>query len=101
VLPNKPGATSDDIESALNYILTGVLDIASGVSVKIKDSTVIVEISGAKMTFENVWYYQCLGSPLASIAATISSDALGKPVRILEETNGKGKSKITMEVLSG
>jgi hypothetical protein len=100
LLPNKPGATSDDIESALNYILTGVLDIGSGVSVNIQDSIVNVEISGAKMTYENVWYYQCLGSPLASIAATISSDAFGKPVRILEESNGKGKSKITLEILS-
>jgi len=101
LLPNKPEPTSDGLESALNYILSGVLDIASGVKVNIADSRVDVEVSGPRMTYENVWYYRCLGSPLASIAAAVTSEALEKPVRILEENSQKGKNLITLEVLGG
>lgn len=100
LLANKPGPTADDIESALTYVLTGVLDIANSASVNLVDSQVKIEVSGAKLSYENIWYYRCLGSPIASIAASITSEALGKPVRIHEEIQKKGKSVITLEVLS-
>lgn len=100
MLDNKPGATSGEIESALNYLLTGVLDIASGVTVEATDTRVQVEIRGARMSGDNIWYYQCLGSPLASIVAAVSSEALGKPVRIAEESFQKEKGHITIEVVS-
>jgi hypothetical protein len=99
LLTNKPGPTASDIENALTYILSGVLDIANSASVSLTDSTVTVQVSGAKMNFENIWFYRCLGSPIASIAATISCEALGKPVRVKEETLQKGKGKIILEVL--
>jgi hypothetical protein len=100
LLPNKPGPTADDIESALNYILTGVLDIANSATVNLVDSLVKIEISGAKLSYENILYYRCLGSPIASIAASIICEALEKPVRIQEDNVKKGKSAITLEVLS-
>ena len=100
LLSQKPGPTPEEIESALGYLLTGVLDIARGVSVHLADSQVRVEVAGARMIEENVWYYQCLGSPLASIVTTITSEALDKPVRILEETARKGNVSIRLEVLS-
>ena len=52
------------------------------------------------MHYDEVWYYRCLGSPIASIIAAVSSEALGRPVRIKDESYGEGKSKITLEVLS-
>jgi hypothetical protein len=52
------------------------------------------------MGYEEIWYYQCIGSPIASIAAAVSSEALQKPVRILEEKDNKGKYRIILEVLS-
>jgi hypothetical protein len=100
LLTSKPGPAADEIETALNYILTGVLDIANSASADLFDSTVKIEVSGAKFSYENIWYYRCLGSPIASIAASITSEALGKPVRIQDESNKKGKSIITLEVLS-
>ncbi len=100
LLENKPGPNADEIESAMNYILTGVLDIADGARVSIADSRINVEVSGARMKYEDIWYYRCLGSPIASIAAAISSEALGKPVRVLEESSNKGQNKIVLEVLS-
>ena len=100
LLPRKPGPSPEEIESALGYLLTGVLDIAGGVSVYLADSQVRVEVNGARMMEENVWYYRCLGSPLASIVTTVVSEALDKPVRILEETARKGKVSLRLEVLS-
>ena len=99
MLDNIPGPTETEIESAITYILTGVLDIADGVKVSVTDSRINVDVRKAKMGYEEIWYYQCLGSPLASIAAAISSEALNRPVRVMEEHYDKGNDKITLEVL--
>lgn len=98
-LQSKPGATAEEIESAISYILTGVMDIAYGVRVNLEDLRVIIEIRKAKIIDEGQPYYECLGSLAASIAAAVSSEALNKPVRIIEETNKKGRCKILLEVL--
>ncbi|MFC2057091.1 hypothetical protein ACFLTO_05965 [Chloroflexota bacterium] len=100
LLETKPGPTSSEIEAAATYILVGVLDIASSVTVNLTDTQIDIEISGAKLHYEDIWYYRCLGSPIASIIAAISSEALQKPVRIKEESYNKKKSQIVLEVLS-
>lgn len=100
MLETKPGPTSEEIEAAATYILTGLLDIANSVTVNLSDAQVNVEISGPKLHYEDIWYYRCLGSPIASIVAAISSEALEKPIRIKEEDYSKGKSRIILEVLS-
>lgn len=96
MLENKPEPTSDGIEAAITYILTGVLDLASSVTVSISDSLINVEVSGARLQYDDIWYYRCLGSPIASIAAAISCEAMGKPVRIKEESSDKEKGHITV-----
>ena len=99
MLETSPGPTAGEIESAASYILTGVLDVANAVTVNLADGRVNAEISGSKLHYENIWYYRSLGSPVASIVATIVSEALRKPVRITEESYNEGKSLITLEVL--
>ncbi len=100
MLETKPGPTSGEIEAAATYILTGVLDIANSVTVSLADNQIDVSVSGARLHYEDIWYYRCLGSPIASIVAAISSEALGKPIRIREESYGEGRSRIILEVLS-
>jgi len=100
ILETKPGPTSGEIEAAATYILTGVLDIASSVTVSLADNQIDIGISEARLHYEDIWYYRCLGSPIASIVAAISSEALEKPIRIREESYSKGKSRIVLEVLS-
>lgn len=100
MLATKPGPTSGEIEAAATYVLTGLLDIASSVTVNLTDSRIDFEIKGAKLRYEDIWFYRCLGSPIASIAAAISCEALGKPVRVKDEDYGQGKSLIVLEVLS-
>ena len=100
MLETKPGPAADEIETAATYILTGVLDIANSVTVNLADAQVELEIGGPRLQYEDIWYYRCLGSPIASIVAAISSEALQKPVRIREESYSKGKCRIILEVLS-
>jgi hypothetical protein len=100
LLESKPGPTADEMEIALNYLLTGVLDIAHNVSVHIMDAKVEVKINGPKMSFENNWYYKCLGSPIASITAAVVAEALKKPLRIMEETYQKNEGIVVLEILT-
>ena len=100
MLETKPGPTAGEIEAAVTYILTGLLDLANSVTVNMSDSRVNVDVSEPKLHYEDIWFYRCLGSPIASIAATISSEALGKPIRIEEEDYSRGRSRIILEVLS-
>ncbi len=104
LLKSKPGHTADEIKSAMTYILTRVLDIASGVKVDVIDSKVKVEVTGTEMMNEEIFceetlYSQFLGSPVASVAAAICSEAFEKPIRITFETFRKGTVDIILEVL--
>jgi hypothetical protein len=94
-----PGPTSDEIETAITYILSHVLGIADSASVIMIDDRVYVAVSNPKLIFEDNWYYQCMGSPIASIIASVSSEALSRPVRISEENSEKKLTTITLEVL--
>ena len=100
LLKTPPGPTAEEIESAASYILIGMLDLADSVTVNLSDARIDVLVRGARLHYEETWYYRCLGSPIASIAAAICSEALGKPVRIGKESYSHGESHIKLEVLS-
>ena len=100
LLESKPGPTAEEMETAMNYLLTGVLDIAHNVSVQIIDSKVEVKINAPKMSYENIWYYKCLGSPIASIIAAVAAEALNKPLRIAEERYQKNEGVVLLEILT-
>ena len=95
----KLGSTVTEIEQAIAYVLTGLLDLAGSVESHIGENELSIEVTGPKLHYENVWYYRCMGSPIASIVASIASEGLRKPLRIKEESYRKGRSKILLEVL--
>ena len=99
-LEAKPGPTAEDIQHAVTYVLTGLLDLANAVSVNLTDGAVDVEVTGPRLRYEDIWYYRCLGSPVASIVATIACEALDRPLRIASEEYKRGKSLIRLEKLS-
>jgi len=99
LLEGKPGPTEGEMETAINYLLTGVLDIAHDVTVNIMGSKVKIKINAPKMSYENIWYYKCLGSPIASITAAVVAEALNKPLRIAEEQYQKNEGVIVLEIL--
>jgi len=95
----KPGPASSEIEQVLTYVLTGLLDVASSVSVHLSDKQLQIKVTGHNLYYGNIGYYRYIGSPIASIVATIASDGLGKPIRIKEESYQKGVNTIHLKVL--
>ena len=67
------------METALNCLLTKLLNIAHNVSVHITDVKVEVKISATKMSYENTWYYNRLVSPIGSIITAVVAKALKSP----------------------
>jgi hypothetical protein len=100
MLETRPGPATGEIKTAVTDVLAGVLDIANSVTVNMTGAQVDIMVSGVWLYYNDTWYYRCLGSPVASIVATISSEALQKPVRIREESYSEGKGRIILEVLS-
>jgi len=47
-----------------------------------------------------IWFYQCLGSPLASIVASLGCEALDKPLVVEREAQEKGSYMIELRVLN-
>jgi hypothetical protein len=96
---SKPGPTASEIESAITSILAGALDIADSARVNIAGSKAVVTITNPRLKHKDIKFYQCIGSPLASIAATLVCEATGKPLIIEAEEQGKGKTTIQMRIL--
>ena len=96
----QPGPTSAELSAALTHVVVGMLDIASSLTVNTHDSRINIEVSNPKLSYQNIWFYRSLGSPLASIAATVASEALDKPIVVEEEEHRGNKSIIKLEVLS-
>lgn len=99
MLEAKPGGTSTELEAALSSVLVGTTDLAAGVRVTMGDKRVTVEISDPSMEYENIWFYECLGSPLASILASVVAEALDQAIRVAREEHGRRKEVIELEVL--
>jgi len=88
------GPTPPEIESAITFILSGLLDLASSVIVQSDQPRIVIQVHGPRLRFEDTWYFRCLGSPVASIAATVCCEAMGKPVRIVEESPLKTATRL-------
>ena len=99
LLEAPPGSTAGELEAALSYILIGVLDLATSVRVVLTDEVISLEFTSPRLHWENIWYYRSLGSPLASIAAAICCEGLGKPLRIKQETYEKDRALVELEML--
>jgi len=100
LLKSQPGPTAEEIRSAIAHVLVGELDIGESVKVDVENSHINVQVTGSDMRYRDNPYYRCFGSPVGSIVAAISSEALQKPVRILEESDARGTNHIALEVLS-
>lgn len=93
------GGGPDEIDGALNHLVVGIMDLADSISVHVVRDRVTVEVVKPKLKYENIWFYRCLGSPMASIAATVASQAMARPVRIVSEEETKRGTRIEIEVL--
>jgi hypothetical protein len=100
MLDSKPGASSSEMSMTLTSLIVGAIDAADSVNVFTDSEKVTVEVSGSRFRTKNTRLQDCLGSPLASIAASVASEALDKPVLIEgEESRRRGKYVVQLRVM--
>ena len=98
MLETKPGATSDELETALTSLLTGRLGVADSTSVVCNNNHITVEIHKPRLENGASWSNQCLGGPLASVVASVAAEAWDTPMTISHEMQADGKYSIELEV---
>lgn len=82
-------------------ILVGTLDVATGVKVSLDDKKATVKVLHPHLEKDrNSWAVQSLGSPIASIAASLLAEALSKPVVVKKEEQHRGENSIELEILN-
>jgi hypothetical protein len=98
MLESKPGATSDELETALTSLLSGRLGIANGASVVCQNNHIQIEINRPRLENGNSWSHQCLGGPMAAVVASVAAEAWNKPMTISREEQANGTYHIELEV---
>ena len=98
LLESRPGPTSDALESALTSLFTGILGVADRIKVTCHENHIKVEIHNPRIETKATWCHQCLGGPLASVVASVATEAWDKPVTITQEEHLKGKYSVELEV---
>jgi len=96
VLKEKP--KPDNLTSSLSYILVDILNIASSASVKAGDVFEIY-VRKPKIEPQGTKYERLVGSPFASISASLIAEAIDRPVRVEEEVRDKGGIRIKIRAL--
>jgi hypothetical protein len=98
MLESKPGANANELETALTSLLAGRLGIADGTQVECEDHHINIVINHPRLENGHSWSHQCLGGPLATIVASVASEAWDKPMTINREGRVDGTYHIELEV---
>jgi hypothetical protein len=99
MLESKPGASPDELESALTSLLSGKLDLAEGARVTCNNNQIKVEINKPRLENGASWSHHCLGGPMATVVASIAAEAWDRPITISQERQVNGKYWVELEVI--
>ncbi|MCW4010280.1 MAG: hypothetical protein NWF05_06630 [Candidatus Bathyarchaeota archaeon] len=94
----KTDATEGDLETAVTLVLVGTINLADGIRVTKEEGLIRVEISNPRLEYRKMWVYESLGSPFASIVASVVAEVLDKPIAVEREEYSKGKCVITLKL---
>ena len=92
------GASTAELEATLSAALVGALDLADSVRVGQVDERITVEISRPVLGKESHPSYAVLGSPVASIAATLVAEGLGRAVSVISESPDGRWHRVELQV---
>lgn len=98
LLETPPGPSSSELEAALARVLVGSLDLATSVAVAQEPGSAIVSVSGLRLDRDDLWVYRLLGTPVASMAAAVVAEGLGRPVVVLSEERVAGMTVVRLGV---
>ncbi len=96
--PAAPAGTSAELEAGLARVMVGVLDVATRVEVAQENGAVRVTLDGLRLSHPDMWIYRSLGTPLASVAATLVAEGLDRPVMIQSEDRRGDRMTIWLDV---
>ena len=100
MLESKPGPSAGEVEAALTYLLRGVLGVADTSEVVVlTEHNIRVNISNPHIENKETQSSQCLGSPLASIAASVIAEAWDRPFTVIQEERNRKKHFIDLMVV--
>lgn len=85
-LESRPGQEPQQLEMALSELLAGELHAARGVIVSVSLDQLLVRLTGAITGTRLFASDQLLGSPVASVIASVAAETLGRPITIDRET---------------
>jgi hypothetical protein len=100
-LDSNPEPTPTDLEQGLKAILVGALDIAGGVTVNSDGQQLWVIVDHPRLQHRNLALYRAIGSPLASIIASVVAEAFDAAVVIREDIKRDGAAIVKLEVQNG
>lgn len=95
----KPDCSAGDLESAISQIVSGTVNLADGVRVTMNAERVLVELINPRLEVNKMWIYESLGTPIASLAASVVAQVLDKPVLVESESSSRGQCLIELKVM--
>ena len=98
-LLGEPGTPSTaELEGALSTVLVGGLDLVDAVRVPGGGNTLKVELVRPVLSTTPHPAYAVLGSPLASVVATVAAEVLGRPVSVASENTDSRRHIIELRL---
>jgi hypothetical protein len=98
IVTTKSDATEEDLETALTLVLVSKISLADGAKAAMDEEKIRVEISNPRLEYRKMWVYESIGSPIASIVASVVAEVLNKPVTVDNEQYSKGKGVIELKL---
>jgi hypothetical protein len=99
MVESKPDCSAGDLETAISLVLSGAINLADGARVTFDGGKVLIEVINPRLEDNKMWVYESLGTPIASIVASVAAEVLDKPVSINGEHSSKGKCVIELKVV--
>jgi hypothetical protein len=95
----KPDCSAGALESALSQIIISTVNLADGIKVTLDAERVLVEVTNPRLTDDKMWIYQSIGTPIASLVASVVTQVLDKPITIQQESFSKNRYLIELKVV--
>ncbi len=95
----KPDYSAGDLESAVSQVLSGIVNLADGAKVTLDGERILVEVSNPRLEDDKMWINENLGTPIASMVASVVAQVSDKPVSVQSEVFGRGKCIINLGVV--
>ena len=95
----KPDCSAGDLESAISQVLAGTINLADGAKVTIDEEKILVEVTNPRLENKKMWIYESLGTPIASIIASVVAVVLDKPVSVNVERFSRGKCIVELKIM--